>query len=143
MEWLVPHKLFVAQIQPFDELEEYAFKAIEKKEPVGDHKMVSIKREYSMDIPPRFERWLCNTIDTQFDLQTSSAPPPAGLAVGSCDPGRASGRSSSLRQWRACFAVFLAASLQSQARAPSSPACSGGTFRRTTSPRLSRRTATP
>ena len=37
MEWLVPHKLFVAQIQPFDELEEYAFKAIEKKEPVGDH----------------------------------------------------------------------------------------------------------
>ena len=68
MEWLVPHKLFVAQIQPFDELEEYAFKAIEKKEPVGDHKMVSIKREYSMDIPPRFERWLCNTIDTQFDL---------------------------------------------------------------------------
>ena len=63
MEWLVPHKLFVAQIQPFDELEEYAFKAIEKKEPVGDHKMVSIKREYSMDIPPRFER-CCVTLLT-------------------------------------------------------------------------------
>ena len=50
MEWLVPHKLFVAQIQPFDELEEYAFRAIEKKEPVGDHKMVSIKREYKSHI---------------------------------------------------------------------------------------------
>lgn len=68
MEWLVQHKLLVAYIEPFAQLEEYAFKAIEKKEPVGDDKLVSIQKEYSMDVPPEFEKWLCNTIDTQFDL---------------------------------------------------------------------------
>tara|TARA_B100000927_G_C16362535_1_gene428099 strand:+ start:191 stop:733 length:543 start_codon:yes stop_codon:yes gene_type:complete len=68
MEWLLPHKLLVARINPIEELEEYALRAIEKKEPVGDHKMVSIKREYSMEIPPNFEQWMCDTIDTHFDL---------------------------------------------------------------------------
>ena len=68
MEWLVPHKLLVSRINPIEELEEYALRAVENKEPVGDHKMVSIKREYSMDVPPNFEQWLCDTIDTHFDL---------------------------------------------------------------------------
>ena len=35
MEWLVPNKLMVAYVQPFEELEEYAMKAIEAKE-LGD-----------------------------------------------------------------------------------------------------------
>ena len=61
MEWLVPHKLLVSRINPIEELEEYALRAVENKEPVGDHKMVSIKREYSMDVPPNFEQWLCDT----------------------------------------------------------------------------------
>ena len=35
MEWLVPHKLLVSRINPIEELEEYALRAVENKEPVG------------------------------------------------------------------------------------------------------------
>ena len=80
MEWLVQHKLLVAYIEPFAQLEEYAFKAIERKEPVGDDKLVSIQKEYSMDVPPEFEKWLCNTIDTHFDLHK----PQCGIVGNNC-----------------------------------------------------------
>ena len=68
MEWLVPNKLMVAYVQPFEELEEYAKKAIEAKVPLGDEAPVSIKREYAMEVPPLFEKWLIDTIDEAFYL---------------------------------------------------------------------------
>ena len=68
MEWLVPNKLMVAYVQPFEELEAYAMKALEEKVPLGDEDNVSIKREYAMAIPPLFEKWMIDTVDEMFDL---------------------------------------------------------------------------
>ena len=42
----------------FTELEEYAFAAIEKREPLGDTDNVSSKEEWRMEIPSKFEFWL-------------------------------------------------------------------------------------
>ena len=68
MEWLVPNKLMVAAIAPFEELEQYAMAAIEAKVPLGDEDNVSIKREYDMKVPPLFEKWMVDTIDEMFWL---------------------------------------------------------------------------
>ncbi|QIN97262.1 hypothetical protein [Synechococcus phage S-H25] len=68
MEFLLDQTILVAKIEPFDELEEYSKSALENKIPLGDVKYTSLKEEYQMDIPPKFEQWLCKTIDNTFVL---------------------------------------------------------------------------
>ena len=68
MEFLVDQTVFVAMIEPFEELSEYTYKALESKVPVGDHDVISLREEYRMEIPPKFEKWICETIDQNFNL---------------------------------------------------------------------------
>tara|TARA_A100001201_G_scaffold71924_1_gene65748 strand:+ start:868 stop:1512 length:645 start_codon:yes stop_codon:yes gene_type:complete len=69
MQWLVFEKMLVARIycdflhdQPFEQLKEYAYAALDTPVPLGDDQRVSIKEEYQMQIPPKFEQWLAHII---------------------------------------------------------------------------------
>lgn len=77
-EWLVYQKVLCEKIydeligdEPFRQLKERAYQALETKNPVGDQDAVSIKDEYMMTIPPAFEPWLLRTIHRNFIAHTS------------------------------------------------------------------------
>ena len=70
MEFLLDQTVLVAKIVPdaFQELSDYAYEALERKEPLRDKTIVSLKEEYLMKIPRTFEEWLSTAIDQTFTL---------------------------------------------------------------------------
>tara|TARA_B100000003_G_C10912044_1_gene363643 strand:- start:977 stop:1627 length:651 start_codon:yes stop_codon:yes gene_type:complete len=59
--------------EPFAELEEYAYAAIEKRESLGDNPYASGREEWVCEIPPKFEMWLGAIINTMCKLHTEDA----------------------------------------------------------------------
>lgn len=68
MNFLLDQTILIGKVENFDELKFFAHDALDKKIPLSDHKYTSIKEEYKMDIPPKFEKWLCEVIDKFFLL---------------------------------------------------------------------------
>tara|TARA_S200002703_G_scaffold15005_2_gene12856 strand:+ start:3492 stop:4016 length:525 start_codon:yes stop_codon:yes gene_type:complete len=68
MEFLIDQTVFVARVDYFHELSDFAYTALEKKMPLQDRQYTSLKEEYVMDIPPKFSNWVCKTIDENFIL---------------------------------------------------------------------------
>ena len=70
MRFLIDQVILVAQIdeEAFKELSDNAYEALERKHKLRDDPLVSLKEEYLMDIPYKFEDWLAKTIDRTFLL---------------------------------------------------------------------------
>lgn len=70
MHFLLDQVILVAQIDPeaFQELSDHAYNALERKHPLRDDPLVSLKEEYLLDVPYKFEEWITKTIDEQFLL---------------------------------------------------------------------------
>ena len=66
MQWLVFEKMLVKNLlwllagSTLEQLKEYAYAALDTPVPLGDDQRVSIKEEYQMQIPPKFEQWLAH-----------------------------------------------------------------------------------
>lgn len=75
MEFFIDQTIMVAKIAPdaFEDLSTNAYEALDRKHPLRDNPLVSLKEEYLMDIPYVFERWLCKTIDSMFTLHTKKS----------------------------------------------------------------------
>ena len=65
----------VARIAPdaLEDLSYNAYEALERKHPLRDNPLVSLKEEYLMDIPYVFEEWLSKTIHSMFTLHTQKS----------------------------------------------------------------------
>jgi len=57
----------------FKELEEYSYAGIEKRETLGDNPSASIREEYVLEIPPKFESWLASVCSSFGTLHTEDA----------------------------------------------------------------------
>jgi hypothetical protein len=75
MKFLNYTDILVGEIprQIFHEVKEYTFAGIERREALGDNPGASIREEYVMEIPPKFESWLGNVCNSLCKLHTEDA----------------------------------------------------------------------